>query len=194
MTPRRPFRKRVFRIPTADSLAQAALSYLSRYAASEASLRRVLENRLRRAAMQNEAFAADRAAQTALKTVIETLIAKHTATGVLNDEAFAAMKVRSLRRAGGSARIIAQKLEQKGLARPLIHTVLHDEDEGLPEEQEERAALAFAKRRRLGPFRSPSCEHSPDEARVLAQKDIKTLLRAGFSFDMVKRVLQSTPE
>jgi SOS response regulatory protein OraA/RecX len=58
--------RRTFKKPTPERLANAALYYLSRYAASEASLRRVLENRVRRAAMRDEAFAADREAQAAL--------------------------------------------------------------------------------------------------------------------------------
>jgi hypothetical protein len=58
-------------IPTAESLSKEATSYLCRFAASEHYLRRVLQNRLRRAVLGNPSFAEDQAAQKNLHAAID---------------------------------------------------------------------------------------------------------------------------
>ena len=184
-----------FRIPTPDYLANSALYYLSRYAASEASLRRVLENKIRRAAMQNQEFASDHEALVKLRATIDQIVETHKRTGVINDAAFAEMKVNSLRRSGRSAKMINQKLAQKGLATTVINKALveHDE-EASPREADIKAAHAFAKRRCLGPYRKPSLAGSSDDfdaEKKRKAKEITTLARAGFAFDIVKEVLGS---
>lgn len=175
-------------VPTADSLSNVALHYLARFAASEAGLRRVLENRVRRAAMAHEAFAADKAAQATLRAAIETIIARHKKSGVLDDAAFAAMKARSLRRAGGSARRIAEKLQHKGIAKPLIAAALQPEEGLGVAEAERQAALAYAKRRRLGPYR----KQAADEAQ--RRKDYAAMARAGFAYAVAATVLGGEAE
>jgi len=182
--------RRAYRKPTPERLANAALYYLSRYAASEGSLRRVLENKLRRAAMQDADFAADSEAQAALKQAIEAIIETHKRTGVLNDAAYAEMKVHSLRRAGRSARVITQKLSQKGVKADLIDRALIPEDGSDSAHAELRAAQAFAKRRALGPYRKPSMTVLEAQAETKRKiKEVTTLARAGFSFDVAKKVL-----
>lgn len=179
----RPRGPKKFNIPTPQSLANIALHYLARYAASEAGLRRVLDNRIRRAALSHPDFAADHSRQQALRQEIETIIAKHRASGVLNDAAFAEMKVGSLRRAGRSRTMITQKLKQKGLSDAVIDQALQPEDDQDANAVELRAALRLAKRRRLGPFRATPADS--DQQR----KDIAALARAGFTFDIIKQVL-----
>ena len=179
--PRQQKRQTQRRVPTVEYLGNVALHYLARFAASEAGLRRVLENRLRRAAMTHEDFAADKAAQQTLRDAIETIIIRHKKSGVLDDAAFAAMKTRSLRRAGGSARRIAEKLQHKGIAKPLIAAAL--QPEAGEEDAERQAALAYAKRRRLGPFR----KQPADEAQ--RRKDFAAMARAGFAYDLAAGIL-----
>src|ERR1700722_3860684 len=111
---------RAKKIPTAQSLEGTALFYLSRYAASEFSLRRVLENRLRRAAQRNPEFANDDALRDTLRAAIDAIVEKHKKSGTLNDVAYAGIKTASLRRAGRSARAIKLKLGQKGIAGAVI--------------------------------------------------------------------------
>ena len=174
------------KIPTPQSLANVALHYLGRYAASEASLRRVLENRLRRAAMQRPEFAADAERQAMLRGVIEQLVETHKKTGVINDAAFAETKVNSLRRQGRSRRTIQQKLGSKGIRGAIVTAALEQNAEGAaPEEVELAAALAWARRRKLGAFRREPAD--PDRQR----KDFAALARAGFSSDIARRVLKA---
>ncbi len=187
-------RKKKAGIPTPDYLANVALYYLGRFAASEASLRRVLENRLRRAAMAHPDFAADHARQTELKQDIAKIIEQHKKTGAINDEAFAAMKAGSLRRSGRSARSIAEKLRQKGIAPALIEKALEPEDGATREDEELVAARSFAKRRGLGPYRRISATPHSDAPEKLKRKETAALARAGFGFNVIKNVLGGEAE
>lgn len=145
-------------------------------------------NRVRRSAMDDPAFASDSARQEKLGEAIEKIVAAHKATGVINDQAFASLKVASLRRSGGSARRIAEKLRHKGVAGNVVGEALrgHAEEEGEGDEAgaELRAARAFARKKRLGPFRERA-EGGADRAR----KDYATLARAGFGYDVIRQVL-----
>jgi regulatory protein len=205
--------KRRFTIPppTAESLARVALAYLSRFAASENSLRRVLHNRIRRASMRSETFAADTETQHKLFEAIEGIVARHVKSGVVNDEAYAAMKLGSLRRGGRSRRFIEQKLSHNGIKRETINKTFQageddyasDDNQDDGETAELRAAIAFAKRRRLGSFRKPinrqgqgdtdiedtDSQETLDNIRNQNRKDLATLARAGFSIDIARKAL-----
>lgn len=178
---------KVLKRPTPERLANAALYYLSRYAASEGALRRVLGNKIRRAAMADPVFAADKAAQAALAAAIEKIVETHKRTGAINDAAFAETKVSSLRRAGRSARRIAQSLAHKGVAAPLIEAALTANEEEGGGDAEERAARAFARRRGLGPYRKGGASKD----RAVQAKEIASLARAGFAFDVAKKVVDA---
>lgn len=183
-TPRRKARR-----PTPERLANAALYYLGRYAASEASLRRVLEGKVKRYLLTDPAFAADDAARAALMEAIGEIVEKHKRLGVLNDAAYAEMKVGSMRRGGKSARRIGQALAQKGVKADLVARAIeaHEADNS---EAELNAACALAKRRGLGAWRRGGPSEDPKQK----AKDIATLARAGFSFDIAKKVLGFGPD
>jgi len=185
------------KIPTPERLSNVALHYLGRFAASEQSLRKVLQNRIRKAAMADPGFAADSERQTQLRAAIETIIEKHRRTGALNDKAYAEMKVRGLRRAGKSARAISQKLAAKGVGREVAAASLGggEESEGDPEADELKAARIFARRKKLGPFRAASATTSAVSAasdmqrKAAAQKDMAAMARNGFSYDVIRKIL-----
>jgi regulatory protein len=181
-----PFKpRRSVRIPTPESLAQAALRYLARYAASEQSLRQALLNRLRRASLLNENFAANAETQMALRGVIENIIDRHRKAGILNDTAFAAMKTQSLRRSGRSRRAIQRSLSLKGVAAPLIDMALADHEDECAD-AEVNAATVLARRRKFGPFRRG--EATPEQLR----RELAAMARAGFPLDVARRVLQQS--
>ena len=169
--PRRKSRK-----PTAQSLANAALYYLQRYASSAENLRRVLRRRVDRAARVHEIDPAESYAH------IDALVQRYEAAGLLNDRAYAETSVNSLRARGGSARIIRLKLKQKGVVPEAIDHAL---GEGTSEANELRAAIAYARRRRLGPYRTRRRDDSRD-------RDLANLARAGFSYDLSRRVVESS--
>ena len=174
-------------IPTADSLARSSFTYLERFAASEGSLRRLLQNKIRRAAMVHPEFSHDTAKQAELRTAIETIIEKHRKSGVLNDDAYATMKVGSLRRAGRSGRYIQQKLALKGVNSQLVSKALQSSD-GEQEDSsgaEMKAAYVFAKKRKFGPYRLKTT----DEGGM--RKELAAFARAGFSLNTARIVLKT---
>lgn len=182
-------RTRSVKIPNAERLKNIALHYLSRYAASEASLRRVLQNRLRRASMVHASFAADHALQETLRQTIESIIAAHKKSGAINDESFADMKVASLRRSGKSMRAIQQKLAARGLAKNTVSRALHEHDVGADEDAEFAAARTICKKRRAGPYRPVARRKEGDD-----RKDFAMLARAGFQAAIIRKILGYIPE
>ncbi|MBV1796285.1 RecX family transcriptional regulator [Siccirubricoccus sp. G192] len=172
--------------PTAALLHEAALNHLARFAATEAGLRRVLQRRVDRWARRAEAEGTAPAAiapQAAAAKAAAALVAQRlVASGVVDDAAFAAARARRLARAGRSRRAIAAHLAGKGVAREAA-------DAALPEapEAELDAALAYCRRRRIGPF---AAEPPTPEARL---KSMAALARAGFGRDTAEAALEMDP-
>jgi regulatory protein len=158
-------------------LKDAALHYLGRYAASTLRLRQVLTRRIRRSAKTHELD------PQPLLDELERVIAMLTRTGLLNDAAFAEARARSLNRRGGSRRQIAAKLAVAGVAQATTKHALTALEEDQPE-AEFAAAIAYAKRRRLGAFRTP-----PDETPERRRKDLMAMARAGFALELARRAL-----
>jgi regulatory protein len=160
---------------TETSLAAAALFYLSRYASSSGNLRRVLMRKVARSA----AYYGDDPA--ALRPIVDTLVARHADTGAVNDALYAESQTRSLRRRGGSARAIAQRLTAKGVPAEIVA----DTAAALAEEDGEfSAAIRFARRRRLGPFRTSARTEN-------RQRDMAALGRAGFDYPVAESVIDA---
>ena len=164
------------------------MRYLARYAASEASLRRVLENRIQRTLLYKAQNPADEENLRVLRIKIDRIVEKHKKIGVLNDANYAEMKVKSLRRQGRSGRVIAQKLYAKGIAKSLIDSTLQDmRGEDSLEDSELKAARILAKKKKMGPFRKGASDDR------LRRKEFSALARAGFSSSIARRVLETEP-
>ncbi len=175
-------RKRKPRKVTTKSLERAALFYLERFATSAENLRRVLMRRVERSV---HFHGTDREAGAGL---VDGLVARYLASGLLDDRAYAEGRVRTMRRRGSSARLIRLKLRQKGVADDVVAGALADHAED-GTDPEAAAAAALARRRRLGPFRPPA------ERQEKREKDLAALARAGFSYDMARRVIEApSPE
>lgn len=163
---------------TADYLEKSALYYLGRYAASSAHLKRLLLAKVARSARFHGTDAEAGAA------AVEQLIVRLIRIGLLDDAAYAAARARSLQRRGASARATRGKLAQKGLDPELIARALA----GLGDESREpelSAALAFARRRGLGPYRQAG------ERREKRERDLAALGRQGFDLDLARRVIDA---
>jgi regulatory protein len=154
---------------TAERLEKSALAYLERFATSRENLRRVLRRKLVRAAEEDRA---------ALSQRIDDLIEQFTAAGYLNDDAYAEGRVAALRRQGVSGRGIALKLRAKGVSRESIDEKLATEDG-----DDLSAAWAYARRRRLGPYRPETTR------RDFRQKDMAAMGRAGFDYATARAVI-----
>jgi len=159
-----------------------ALAYLGRYASSADSLRRVLRRRVRRRLGGSE----DREGVLAIDALIDALIVRYRASGLLDDAAYAAGRARRDLARGRSLPRIAAGLAAKGVARDdaAAAIAMLGEDTGNPNLA---AACAFARRRRLGPFRKAEAEGD-------RQRELAAFARAGFDRQTAEAVLACVEE
>ncbi|MDP8995316.1 MAG: recombination regulator RecX [Pseudomonadota bacterium] len=172
--------QRVPRRVTPQRLHNRALFYLQRFASSSANLRRVLLRGALRSARHHGA-----PTEAEVVRMVDDLIARLQAAGLLNDPLYAEGQARGLARAGRSPRMIRAKLAQKGVARDEVDRAL----DGLAEKAEDvelRGALILARKRGIGPFRP-----EPDGRTEHRQKDLAVLARAGYGYDVARRVIDA---
>jgi regulatory protein len=153
-----------------DVLERWALHYLGRYASSAENLRRVLTRRVRR-----------RAPEAILSAVplIDTLVARYRESGLLDDAAYASARVQSLHRRGASMRAMRGRLAAKGVSAADVADAVSGLQAAGPD-PDLVAACAFARRRRLGPFRRAVADHP---------RELGAFARAGFSRRVAEAVL-----
>ncbi len=150
-----------------------ALAYLGRFASSAENLRRVLLRRARRRGLPAPQAREHTAA------LIDALVERYRHSGLLDDVSYAAARVRSLHRHGESVTKIRARLAAKGVA----NSVAAEAVLGLRAETADpdlAAACAFARRRRLGPYRRAAAD---------AARELGTFARAGFGRRVAERVL-----
>jgi regulatory protein len=146
--------------PALAALERAAARYIDRYAPNSQRLRAFL---LRRGASEEQ---------------VAEVIAKVTRAGLVDDAAWAESKARRLIQRGVAPALTRQRLRQEGLdARDALAAVA--DEQGDPELI---AARAYARRRRLGPWRA----ERDDESRA---GDLARMGRAGFSYTVAVRVI-----
>jgi len=149
-----------------------ALGYLERFASSAENLRRVLRRRVRRRTSDNETV--QRAAAQ-----IDELVARFQESGLLDDAAYAAARARGRLARGEPLRRIAAGLASKGVdvedraaALDALRATASDPDLA--------AACAFARRRRLGPYRRGPADRN---------RELGSFARAGFGRREAEAVL-----
>jgi len=153
-------------------LEELALAYVARFATSAAKLERYLARKLRERGWEEEGEKPDLAA----------LVTRYVELGYIDDEAFARARSGSLLRRGYGPRRVGQALGEAGIAQEI-------REELRPEQAARRsAALALARKRRLGPFgMSP-----PDPQR--REKQIAAMLRAGHMLGDARAVIDAPSE
>ncbi|WP_137181079.1 regulatory protein RecX [Roseomonas sp. AR75] len=170
--------------PDAARLQEIALAHLARFAATEAGLRRVLQRRVdrwaRAAEQEGQPDCTSRAATA--KAQAAEVARQMVAQGAVDDGAFAESRARRLLRSGRSQRAALAHLRAKGVE---AETALAALPAG--EEVELDAALAFCRRRRIGPF----AREAADGADL---KALGALARAGFARAVAQRALAMPPD
>lgn len=158
--------------PDAASLYEAAMTHMTRYAATEASLARVLARRIDRWAQQQDTTDDLPRIVRHAKAAIPGILARLKELGALNDDAFATSRANRLTRAGKSRRATLAHLAAKGVQAP-----------HLPEDpaRELAAACAYLRRRRAGPYGDAAIE-----------KTLAAMARGGFSQETARRALALT--
>ncbi|MGE4221186.1 MAG: regulatory protein RecX [Alphaproteobacteria bacterium] len=169
--------RRTVRKATRQSLENAALHYLERFAASTESLRRVLMRRVERSA---RAHGTDRDEGA---EAVAAILARFQGAGLLDDATYAEGRVASLHRRGVSARGIRRQLAAKGVDRETVEDVLAQLAADTPD-PDLAAAIAYARRRRLGPWRGTDRADRRD-------RDLAALARQGFSYQIALRVIDA---
>ncbi|MBB4004930.1 RecX family transcriptional regulator [Aurantimonas endophytica] len=149
---------------TAEWLFRAAAHYLERYASTTANLRRVLERKVMRRAHARGEDAAEHMG------LVDATVGRFVELGLVDDRSFAEGRLASLRRRGTSRRMTTAKLLEKGVEKALVEELV-----AADETDELTAAHAYAKRRRLGPWRSRQRGERRD-------RDVAAMIRAGFTF------------
>lgn len=162
--------------PTKARLRNIALYYLDRFESSEENLRTVLKRRIDKYAFLDKSYN-----PTAAYQWVEEVIAECLKQNFVNDERYAEFKVNNYLNAGKSRRYIEQKLKQKGISENVVAHFFDDDNYS-----EFETALNFARKKKIGRFR-------PDESARLEnrQKDLATLVRAGFDYDIAKEILEN---
>ena len=152
------------------ALRSLALRYVSRYATTETKLRRYLSRKL-----FERGWADDVAAP------VDTIIVRMVELGYVDDQIFAEARGRSLTSRGFGSRRVAADLAAAGIERETAAAVVAASDAFA-------AALAFARRRRLGPF-----DPTPTDP-VRQKKAFAAMMRAGHGIRETRLVFAGQTE
>lgn len=175
---RRPFTARAERPAPRPldgaALEQLALAYVGRFATSEARLARYLGRKLFERGWAGADLSSD---------AVAAAVAKCARLGFVDDDAFARQRGGALGRRGLGERRLRAQLSVDGIAAEVAAPVLDTaRDDRLT------TALAFARRRRLGPYGSGMPSDPKTRDRVIA-----AFLRAGHDAATVRRILAVAP-
>jgi regulatory protein len=152
-----------------ETLDSLALRYVERFATSEAKLARYLDRKLR-----------ERGWGEAGAPPVAAIVERLAALRYVDDRGFGEARARGLERRGYGARRIAEDLRAAGLADGLRSEIAGEVDA-------RAAALAYARRRRLGPFGPPATDHRE------RQRQFAAMLRAGHDARTAAEVLGGSP-
>lgn len=161
----------------ARQLNELALAYVARFATSAGRLDAYLKRKLRERGWEGEGDGAagpDRAG----------VVARMVELGYVDDRGFAQARAGGMLRRGFGARRISETLARDGIAQDIVAEARGSERDA------RAAAVAFARRRRLGPFGRGSAGMMMD--RPLRDKQLAAMLRAGHTAAMARRVIEAT--
>ena len=162
---------RVPRPLDAAGLNGLALAYLGKYATTRHKLRTYLARKLSERGWDGEDAAP-----------IDAVVARCAELGYVDDAVFAEARGAALLRRGYGAQRVAAALRGAGIDSETAAPVRETAQEAALE-----AALAFARRKRIGPFATEPAD--PDQRR----RHLAALLRAGHPFDIARRVAFAEP-
>ena len=167
---------------TEKYLYNSGLAYLQRFPASTPHFRRIMGRKIDRSCNYHK----DQSKEDCL-ALLDATVAGFERMGLLNDEAYLSGMINSLRRRGLSKQAILSKLQMKGMAQDRILEVLrsYDEDSGV-DNADLVAALRLSRRKRLGAYRR--------DADADRNKELASLARAGFGFDIAQKALALSPD
>lgn len=149
-----------------ESLRNLALGYAARFATTRVRLARYLQRKLK-----------ERGWDGAQPADIDALIDRLATLGYVDDAAFAVMKGRAMAARGLGQRRVSEALTAAGVSAA-------DRGEAPGEAAMVATAVAFARRKRLGPYARTITADSKQR-----EKSLAAMLRAGHRMDIARRVL-----
>ena len=153
------------------ALDRLALRYVERFATTRGRLRQYLARKLRERGWDDTA-APD----------VDALAERMATLGYIDDAAYGEMKAASMARRGLGGRRVGEALRHAGLEESDRAALQPGIDE-----RAFTAALAYARRRRIGPYAAAA----PD--RDALRRATAAMLRAGHGFDLARRILGMAP-
>ncbi len=168
-----PGRKPSLRPYDARSLERSALRYVERFATTRGKLADYLTRKLR-----ERGWAEDTAPP------VEALVERFADLGYIDDRAWGEAKAASMARRGLGARRVRQTLGAAGIAGEDLVAIDDDVVAGGTLD----SAVAFARRKRIGPFGPPL------EDRAAIERQVGQMVRAGHSPMLARRIATMTLE
>jgi len=160
----------------ATNLKDLAYSYLEKYSPSKQQLKVYLLKKYLTKFNSTQS-------KKDISNLIDTILNNLESNKLINDEMYSDSKARMMLRRGYSVNKINQSLKNKGIKYEYIKKSL-DKIKSNDIEPDFVSALKLCKRRRVGPMR-PAANRE-----LFYKKDMGILARAGFSYDMSKRILE----
>ena len=169
------------RKPANVRMMTKAVDYLGRYASSRHKLGQILQRFANRKLTDYEA--------DDIAAAIQQTIDQCSQLGYVDDGQFAVTVARNERRLGRSQSVIRQRLRQHALSDDIIAHAIAEVDENNAN-GDMKAAIRFARRRRLGPFaKRHSAHHQRLNSHQWKKRDLGAMARAGFSMVISQQVL-----
>lgn len=168
-----PGRKPSLRPYDARSLERSALRYVERFATTRGKLTDYLTRKLRERGWAEEG-----------PPPIEALVERFAELGYIDDRAWGEAKAASMARRGLGARRVRQTLGAAGIAGEDLAAI----DDDVVAVGTLDSAVAFARRKRIGPFGPPV------EDRAAIERQVGQMVRAGHSPMLARRIATMTPE
>lgn len=156
---------------TPAKLEELALNYVGRFATSRSKLIAYMHRKLRERGWEGDC-----------EPPVEELADRMVRLGYVDDRAFALSKARSLTGRGYGERRVRQALMIAG-----IDELLGSDARQLAEQEAVAAALRFANRRAIGPYRTS--KPTPQER----ERSIAAMIRAGHRFALAKAITDLNP-
>jgi len=150
-------------------LMKYAIDYLSKYSSSKNNLERILKNKIKRMKI-------DKKEKFILYNSINQIMLNLEKNKFIDDNNYAISKIRIFAIQGKSKVFVKNYLIQKGVEKNILNNSLDQFEEENPE-WEKKSAKIFVKKKRL--------ENSKENK----QKNLSKMARAGFSYDISKKVL-----
>ncbi len=175
--PRPPQEPRAPKPIDATHLQDMAVGYAAKYATTAAKLRRYLQRKL-----------GERGWSGAELPDIEGLVERICGLGYVDDRAYAASKMRDLTARGFGLRRVKGALAAAGVGRDDVAATVDVGEDGA--QVALTTAIAFARRRRFGPFGRDGASGDP----VRMRRELAAMARAGHDFGVAKRVLGAKDE